>query len=340
MIPQHDFKSLEMLASHPRLRRVAKALIVLFSLFFIGIAFLPWQQTATGYGKVVAFSPNEREQRISAPVDGRLGKWFVHDGSFVNKGDPIVKLEDNDPNLLQRLEMEKKAIESSIELNEKAAETALINVERQKKLFEEGISSRREFEKANFTYLKYKNDVAKANVELTKINVRIARVESQMVRAPLAGTILRRMPGEQSVLVKQGDVLAVLVPKTKSRAVELYLEGLDIPLISVGQQVRLQFQGWPAIQFSGWPSVAVGTFAGRVALIDPTDTAKGKFRILVLPEKGESWPGPQYLRQGVRAHGWVLLSRVSLWFELWRIFNGFPPSVDPAKLQLQQQDDY
>jgi hypothetical protein len=34
----------------------------------------------------------------------------------------------------------------------------------------------------------------------------------------------------------------------------------------------------------------------------------------------------------VRAHGWILLNRVSLAYELWRQFNGFPPAIpeEPA----------
>ena len=100
-------------------------------------------------------------------------------------------------------------------------------------------------------------------------------------------------------------------------------------MIRVGQHVRVQFEGWPAIQFSGWPSVAVGTFGASVRLVDATDDGKGKFRIVVVPE-GE-WPPPAYLRQGVRAHGWVLLGRVKLGYELWRRMNGFPPTVDPPQ---------
>lgn len=147
------------------------------------------------------------------------------------------------------------------------------------------------------------------------------------MKAPVSGTILRRRTGQESVLVKEGQRLAVLIPKTKSRAVELWLHGNDIPLIRKGQTVRLQFEGWPAIQFSGWPSVAVGTFPGKVALVDPIDNGLGFFRILVVPEKTNDWPGSHFLRQGVRAHGWVLLNQVQLWYELWRRANGFPPMV-------------
>ena len=92
--------------------------------------------------------------------------------------------------------------------------------------------------------------------------------------------------------------------------------------------MRLQFEGWPALQFSGWPSIAVGTFGGRVPLVDPTDNGKGKFRVLVEPDPDEQqWPSHRFLRQGVRANGWVLLNVVPIGYELWRQFNGFPPVI-------------
>jgi hypothetical protein len=112
--------------------------------------------------------------------------------------------------------------------------------------------------------------------------------------------------------------------------VELWVDGNDIPLITLGCKVRLQFEGYPSIQFGGWPELAVGSFAGEVALMDATDDGKGHFRIVVRPDLAElPWPADRFLRQGVRTNGWVLLARVTLGYELWRIFNGFPPRVLP-----------
>jgi hypothetical protein len=73
--------------------------------------------------------------------------------------------------------------------------------------------------------------------------------------------------------------------------------------------------------------VAVGTFGGRVALVDSADDGKGKFRIMVVPAVGEEWPSSRYLRQGVRAKGWVLLREVRLGYEFWRRMNGFPQVI-------------
>ncbi|HRI52554.1 MAG TPA: HlyD family efflux transporter periplasmic adaptor subunit [Pseudomonadota bacterium] len=173
------------------------------------------------------------------------------------------------------------------------------------------------------------SEVASARAELARIEVRLARQHSQRVTAPRAGSILRLVGGQGGEVVKAGDPLAILVPDTQERAAEIWVDGSDAPLLSEGRTVRLQFEGWPAVQFVGWPSIAVGTFPGRVALVDATDNGKGKFRVLVVPDPAASqpWPSGRYLRQGVRVNAWVLLNRVRLGYELWRQWNGFPPAV-------------
>ena len=175
-------------------------------------------------------------------------------------------------------------------------------------------------------------DVQNVLAELQRQEVTVARQETQNVYAPRDGVIFRLLAQPGSELVKAGEPVATMVPDTTSLVVELMMDGNDIPLMHRGDLVRLQFEGWPAIQFSGWPSVAVGTFGGKVLLIDQTDDGKGKFRILVEPDAADKkWPDKRYLRQGVRANGWVLLRQVSLGFELWRQFNGFPPAVAPKE---------
>jgi hypothetical protein len=225
-----------------------------------------------------------------------------------------------------------------------STQTAEINLERQKILSEKGLSSKRSYELAKMEHAKFLSEEANAKAEIARIDVRMARQSSQSIKAPCDGTILRRVAGEGSVLVKVGTSLAVIVPATDSRAVELWIDSNDVALLSVGRSVRLQFAGWPAIQFSGWPSVALGTFGGKIAVIDAADNGHGKFRILVVPDgpngpggpgEIEAWPSSHYLRQGILAHGWVLLGRVRLGYELWRQFNGFPPSfkIPPSSTQ-------
>jgi multidrug resistance efflux pump len=182
---------------------------------------------------------------------------------------------------------------------------------------------------------KSESDVAKAQSDLTKSQkevfeseIKVARQRSQSIYAPFDGFVTRITPNQSSQVLKEGDAICVIVPDTADRAVQVWLDGNDAPLVEQGRHVRLQFEGWPAVQFAGWPSVAVGTFGGEVISVDATDDGKGKFRVLILPDKSDlKWPNERFLRQGVRTNGWVLLDEVPLWYEIWRNMNGFPPVV-------------
>jgi hypothetical protein len=157
--------------------------------------------------------------------------------------------------------------------------------------------------------------------------------------APRDGIILRLFVNEDAEMLKEGDPLFTIVPETAERAVELFIDGNDVPLVTPGREVRLQFEGYPAVQFAaGWPEVAAGTFGGQVAAIDATDNGKGKFRLLARPLPGEPWPEERFLRQGARVNGWVLLNRVTLGYELWRQLNGFPPVYGDEQADSDDKD--
>ena len=164
--------------------------------------------------------------------------------------------------------------------------------------------------------------------EIRDVEIKLQEMSRMTITAPRDGTVFRLNVNERGDAVKEGDSLLTLVPESTQKAVELYVKGNDMPLVEIGQEVRLQFEGWPAVQFAGWPSIAVGTFSGSVATVDATDNGKGEFRILIIPNETEQkWPSDRYLRQGVRANGWVMLRKVSLGYEIWRQLNGFPVIV-------------
>jgi adhesin transport system membrane fusion protein len=407
----------------PRLQRIARVLRVILLLLPIALALLPWQQNLRGSGRVVAFGPLDRQQVVEAPVDGRILKCHVQEGSVVAAGDRLVELADNDPDLARRLEEQRDAARSRIRaaqarvegleaqvgvLEESrklalriaaerlamsrerlaaseqarvgataARETARLNHVRQSALAKEGLASRREFELADLALAQAdvevkrtgaaeaaaqaevnalvqeaervgreeearirtagaardtaRGDLAAAEADLLRVEVQVARQKTQVILAPRPGTVFRVSAAEGNYL-KAGAPVVTLVPASDARAAEIWVAGNDAPLIQPGRPVRLQFEGWPAVQFVGWPSVAVGTFGGIVSLVDATDDGHGRFRVLVTPDPRDApWPAYPYLRQGVRARGWVLLDRVSLGFEIWRQLNGFPPSIEMPK---------
>ncbi len=196
-------------------------------------------------------------------------------------------------------------------------------------------SKKREIEIKNQTaHQKVLDEMQKINtIEKEILDLRNKRGELDRLEivAPRSGYIQQWFGVAGSDTVKEGDQLFVIVPDADQLAVEMKISGNDMPLVHEGDRVRLQFEGWPAVQFVGWPSVAIGTFGGKVNRVFPTDDGQGNFRVVVTPdnhfEQEDGWPDDRYLRQGVRANGWVLLKRVPLGYEIWRQLNGFPPVV-------------
>lgn len=301
----------------------------------------PWQQFSRGKGTVLAYNPNNRLQKVTAPVSGVVEEWLVQDGQFVKKGDPIVRVIDNDPNYLVRLEAQRDAAIAKFDAAKEASNTGRLNFHRQKQLVKEGLSSPKEFEKAKIQYKKLRSDEASAAASLAKSEVDLSRQHQQIVTAPRDGKILRTLVGSGKTLVKAGEDLVDFVPSSDDNAVELFLDGNDLPLVYEGRKVRIQFEGWPAVQFSGWPSIAIGSFGGIVSVIDPSVAPDGTFRVLIKPDLEDSvnWPNQSILRQGARALGIVTLDEVSIGYELWRKINGFPKSMPNAPKTLKSVKD-
>lgn len=328
----------EMLELHdlPESSKLMTRLVVIFFLFMmVFLIAIPWQQTSDGSGKVMAYLPQDRVQNVHATVTGRIKQWFVKEGSFVKKGEPVMEIIDIDPNYMARLKVEFAASQSQYEAAQAVVKTAKFDYDRQTDLYSKGISSRKDMEQATIDYKRAQSEEAAALANYTQMQSRFSRQESQLVLAPTDGTIVRLLVGTSSVVVNQGDVVAIFVPKSEQLSAQIFIRGNDLPLVYEGRKVRLQFEGWPAIQFSGWPSVAVGTFGGVVSFVDQTATPEGLFRVIILPSPGEKWPESRFIRQGTRVNGWVLLNNVSLGYELWRQFNGFPPSLDAAPGALE-----
>lgn len=178
--------------------------------------------------------------------------------------------------------------------------------------------------------------------DIQEVDNRIERFKARCVVAPCDGTVFRVSANviQGGQYVKEGDELCTIIPDTNDRVAELFLDGVDTPIVlayadqeGTMPHVRLQFEGWPAVQFSGWPEMAIGTFGGKIRQIDAASSMAGQSRILVEPEAfmpGDDWPETGFLRQGNQVIGWVFLNRVSLGFELWRRLNGFPPVLAPA----------
>lgn len=418
--------SLRALKTPPFAKYLARWIMGLMGLVFLAL-FVPWQQNIDGYGKVTAFTPSNRPQRVETVIGGQIESWKVREGEYVIAGDTIatiseVKEKYFDPELLDRLQEQINAKEASLEAKEAKAEALQRQVgalkeamkfkirqadnkvlqmnfkvtsdstdyqaekvnfeiaekqfDRQQKLYDQGLKSltdlegrRLKFQEAQAKlisvenkFLGSKNERINAIIELSTLEAefldKISKAESDLgettagifettgeisklrneyanmrirndqyhILAPQDGYIVQAQLAGLGETIKEGEPIVTIMPESPDIAVEMYVKAMDVPLLTKGRKVRIEFDGWPALQFSGWPNVAVGTFGGVISVIDYVNSTGGMFRILVTPDPEED-PWPTQLRLGSGVKGWAMLDEVPVWYEIWRQLNGFPPSL-------------
>lgn len=411
---------------HQRHYKHFNRFLLAFALVGFIVLFLPWTQTISGKGYITTLTPDQRPQTIQSPIPGRIEKWYVREGDYVEKGDTIlfiseVKNEYFDPKLVERTGMQIRAKEAAVTSYEgkvkalnnqisaladerklkleqarnkllqaklkvqsdsidlEAAQTNIKIAQRQfdrtEQLESEGLKAVTDVEEKRLKLqetqaklisqqnklLAAKNEVINAEVEINRVKAeyadKISKAQSDMftaqsgqfdseaqvtkleneytnyemrnslyyIRAPQNGFINKAIQGGIGETFKEGDQLVGIMPADIDMAVETFVDPLDLPLIHLGEEVRIQFDGWPAIVFSGWPNVSYGTYGGKVVAIETFISDNGKYRILLAPDEDDH-PWPKELRAGSGANTIALLEDVPIWYELWRQLNGFPPN--------------
>lgn len=223
---------------------------------------------------------------------------------------------------------------------------ATVQAERVQQLFADGLRSRAERAAVDADYAekiaKVESErratlaeVADGIAEIAKLSSGEANIAERqdllMVRAPRDGIVVRALRAGIGEIVRDGEAVATVQAAAPELAVAMQVNARDVPLIRVGDEVRLEFAGWPALQFSGWPNASLGTFGGRVAVVDQVALPNGFYRVLVAPDPSQpAWP--RELLMGSGARGWAMLREVRVWFEVWRTVNGFPPALPQSGL--------
>ncbi len=173
------------------------------------------------------------------------------------------------------------------------------------------------------------SDQLETQVQVTKLENKSTnyamRSSLYYITAPQNGYINKAIKSGIGETFKEGEQLVGIMPADYDLAVETFVDPIDLPLIHLGEHVRIQFDGWPAIFFSGWPNASFGTYGGKVVAIETFISSNGKFRILISPDHNEGqWP--ENVRVGSGAYTIALLEDVPIWYEIWRQLNGFPPN--------------
>ena len=113
------YSTIKNLSNRPHYK-ILNRIILTVSIFALISLFLPWTQNISGSGAVTTLKPNQRPQTIQSVISGRIEKWYVQEGNYVEKGDTIIFISEIkedylDPNLVKNTKNQVDAKKQSLE---------------------------------------------------------------------------------------------------------------------------------------------------------------------------------------------------------------------------------
>lgn len=175
------YKTVKELSNRPHYK-ILRRIILGICIVLVLVLFLPWTQNIKGSGAVTTLKPDQRPQTIHTAIAGRIEKWYVKEGDFVNKGDTIlfiseIKEDYFDPNLVENTGQQVTAKRMALESyggKVDALETQIGSLQNEQKLKREQAEN-----KIRQAVLKVKSD--SMDLEAVRTQLRIA--ETQFNRA-------------------------------------------------------------------------------------------------------------------------------------------------------------
>lgn len=204
------YKTVRDLSTRPHYK-ILNRIIWTFSILAIIALFLPWTQNISGSGAVTTLKPNQRPQSIQSVISGRIEKWYVQEGDFVEKGDTImfiseIKEDYMDPNLVANTQKQVNAKKQALQSYGSKVTTLdaqILNIENEKRLKLEQAQN-----KIKQAIFKIKSD--SIDLEAVKTQLKIANTQyNRAVQLNKEG--LKALTDVEEKRLKQQEVEAKII---------------------------------------------------------------------------------------------------------------------------------
>ncbi|WP_295830037.1 efflux RND transporter periplasmic adaptor subunit [uncultured Winogradskyella sp.] len=240
-------------------------------------------ETVSATGKIQP----EVEVKISSEVSGEILELPFKEGQQVKKGDLLVKVN---PDLIQsalsRTQASYKNVRANLEQAEATLKQAKADYDRSKSLFDKGVISRADWDRAiaAFETAQAGRSSAYYGVQSAGASVNEARdnLSRTTIYAPMSGTIslLNVELGERVVGTQQMAGTEILrVANLNNMEVEVDVNENDIVKVNIGDTTIVEVDAYLKKQFKGIVTEIANSAAGTLAA-DQVTNFKVKVRII------------------------------------------------------------
>jgi multidrug efflux pump subunit AcrA (membrane-fusion protein) len=194
-----------------------KPWLIGLGLILVGVLFLPWTQNIRSKGQITSLYQEQKPQKIYSPIAGKISRWWVKEGDFVEQGDTLAKISEIkaeylDPKLISRTQEQldaKKGTVSFYEQKVKATEDQIANLRSSKTLKQDQLTNKitalqqkltgekAEFEAASNEYNLVK-DQFERNQKMFKEGL-ISQTQFQQRNASMQNALAKKTTAENKV---------------------------------------------------------------------------------------------------------------------------------------------
>jgi multidrug efflux pump subunit AcrA (membrane-fusion protein) len=186
-------------------------------LILLGVLFLPWTQNIRSKGQITSLYQEQKPQKIYSPIAGKISRWWVKEGDFVEQGDTLAKISEIkaeylDPKLISRTQEQldaKKGTVSFYEQKVQSTEDQIANLRSSKALKQDQLTNKitalqqkltgekAEFEAASNEYNLVK-DQFERNAKMYKEGL-ISQTQFQQRNASMQNSLAKKTTAENKV---------------------------------------------------------------------------------------------------------------------------------------------
>ena len=194
-----------------------KPWLIGLGLIMLGVLFLPWTQNIRSKGQITSLYQEQKPQKIYSPIAGKISRWWVKEGDFVEQGDTLAKISEIkaeylDPKLISRTQEQldaKKGTVSFYEQKVKSTEDQIANLRSSKALKQDQLTNKitalqqkltgekAEFEAASNEYNLVK-DQFERNQKMYKEGL-ISQTQFQQRNASMQNSLAKKTTAENKV---------------------------------------------------------------------------------------------------------------------------------------------
>jgi len=264
--------------------------------------------------------------RVSAEVSGRVVESALVEGTTVDNGALLLKIDDTDLLLrkaraaaeVESLQRERERAKRELLVGEHHLKTAKADLDRYRALSEHGTAPPQRLEQVTDTFQEANGRVAVLTAEIGVIEGRIEAAQKELelianqvkktrIATPISGTVLAKAV-EVGEYVQPGQTVAVLVDLSHLE-LKVFIPEKDIGKIMLDAPVRVRIDAFPERLFDG-----------RVARVDqqaqftprdihmPQERTRMVFGVTIALDNPD-----RVLKPGMPADGWILWRRDAGW---------------------------